>query len=135
MYNGGKIIAGLVLFLGLLTYPFYSNMGKSIDKANPSLDTPVINQLEKKECVRPKEIMKTEHMKVLDEWRDAVVRDGMRGSMVLAGRVYEKSLQNGCLMCHSNRKQFCGECHGYAGVKPYCWDCHFAEGEKEEGLL
>lgn len=135
MYNGGKIIAGLVLFLGLLTYPFYSNMGRSIDKANPSLDTPVINQLEKKECVRPKEIMRTEHMKVLDEWRDTVVREGMRGTIVVAGRLYEQSLQNGCMLCHSNKKEFCTECHGYAGVKPYCWDCHFSEKEKEEGLL
>jgi len=135
MYNGGKIIAGLVIFLGLLTYPFYSNMGRSIDKANPSLDTPVINQLEKKECVQPKEIMRTEHMKVLDQWRDAVVRDGMRGTIAVAGRIVEKGLQNGCLQCHSNKKEFCTECHNYAGVKPYCWDCHFSEKEREEGLL
>ena len=132
MYDKGKIIAGLVIFFGLLTFPFLINMGRSIDKANPSLDTPVINGLEKKECVKPKEVMRTEHMKVLDDWRDAVVREGMRGSMTIGGRVYEKSLQNGCMVCHSNRSQFCGECHGYAGVKPYCWDCHFV---KEEGQI
>jgi hypothetical protein len=132
MYDKGKIIAGLVIFFGLLTFPFLINMGRSIDKANPSLDTPVINGLEKKECVKPREVMRTEHMKVLDDWRDAVVREGMRGSMTIGGRVYEKSLQNGCMVCHSNRSQFCAECHGYAGVKPYCWDCHFV---KEEGQI
>ena len=137
MYNGGKIIAGLVIFLGLVAYPFYSNMSKSISMAMPSIDTPVISQLEKTECVKPKEVMRTDHMKILDDWRDEVVRNGERGIISVGGRVFEKSLQNGCMMCHSNKKQFCGECHGYAGVKPYCWDCHFVKEDlvKEEGQL
>jgi hypothetical protein len=23
-----------------------------------------------------------------------------------------------------SKKQFCEECHTYASVKPYCWECH-----------
>jgi hypothetical protein len=136
MYNGGKIIAGLIIFLGLLTYPVWSNVGRSMDKITPNLDTPVINKLDKKECVQPKEEMRTGHMKVLDEWRDDVIRNGKRDIIHLGGKVFEKSLQNGCMQCHSNKSKFCTKCHNYAGVKPYCWDCHFViEEEKKEGQL
>jgi len=131
MYNGGKIIFGLIIFLALVTFPFYSNMGGSAKKAMPSLDTPVIHALAKKECVRSGEYMKKEHMKVLDQWRDEVVREGKREKITVGGREFDKSLQNGCLQCHSNREQFCVECHKYAGVDPYCWDCHFdREGDR-----
>jgi len=132
MYNGGKIIAGLIIFFGLVTVPFYSNFGKTAAKVTPKLDNPVINQLEKKECVKPKEYMWAEHMKVLDEWRDEVVREGKRGKMIVGGIEIERSLQNGCLKCHSNVKTFCDVCHTAAGVKPYCWDCHFIN---EEGQI
>jgi len=132
MYDKGKIIAGLVIFLGLFTFPLYTNLGRSVEKARPSLDTPVINQLETKECVRPAEYMKKEHMKVLNAWRDEVVREGKRETFYIGGMAFEKSLQNGCMKCHSNKTKFCDECHGYAGVKPYCWDCHFST---KEGLL
>jgi hypothetical protein len=132
MYNGGKIIAGLILFLALLTFPFYINKGKALEEVKPSIDTPVINQLAKKECIRPKDEMKAGHMKILDEWRDEVVRNGNRELVNVAGRIFEKSLQNGCLQCHSNKKKFCDECHSYAGVDPYCWDCHFV---REEGQI
>lgn len=132
MYNGGKIIAGLILFLALLTFPFYINKGKALEKVKPSIDTPVINQLSKKECIRPKDEMKAGHMKILNEWRDEVVRDGNRGLVSVGGSIFEKSLQNGCLQCHSNKKQFCDKCHSYAGVDPYCWDCHFV---REEGRI
>jgi hypothetical protein len=132
MYDGGKIVAGLIIFIVLVTFPFYANMGRSIEKANPSLDTPVINQLDKKECIKSKDVMKSAHMQILDEWRDEVVREGKREVISVGGRMVEKSLQNGCMQCHSNKKEFCNECHVYAGVKPYCWDCHLAE---EEDLL
>jgi hypothetical protein len=134
MYNGSKIIIGLIIFLGIATFPFYSNMGKSAVIPMPSTDTPVINSLDKRECVRDGEYMKKEHMKVLDEWRDEVVREGKRDVIHVGGKVFEKSLQNGCMQCHSNKSKFCDECHGYAGVKPYCWDCHhFREEGRNNG--
>jgi hypothetical protein len=34
------------------------------------------------------------------------------------------SLEDTCFKCHSNTSQFCDSCHTYAGVQPYCWDCH-----------
>ncbi len=127
MYNGGKIILGLIIFVALATYPFYTNFGKTVElpselSAGPDEmhmgNIPLIN-------------MRSDHMKLLDQWRDEVVRDGNR-FIEYDGDQYEKSLQQGCLGCH-DKQEFCTRCHSYAGVKPYCWDCHFAEGE--EGLL
>lgn len=132
MYDGGKIIAGLIIFLALVTFPLYSNFGKSVATLTPSLDTPVIQQLEKKECVEPKDFMRAEHMKLLNDWRDAAVRDTNRVYVSSSGRHYDISLQDTCMKCHSNKETFCNSCHDYAGVKPYCWDCHFVN---EEGKI
>jgi hypothetical protein len=68
-------------------------------------------------------------MKVLDDWRDEVLRDGDRTPVEVDGVKYEKSLMNGCMKCHTEKKKFCDECHTYTSVKPYCWDCHFLPKE------
>jgi hypothetical protein len=73
--------------------------------------------------------MRTSHMKLLDDWRDEVLRDGDRTPIEVDGVKYEKSLMNGCMKCHEDKKKFCDECHTYASVKPYCWDCHFLPKE------
>jgi len=41
MYNRGKILAGLVIFLALLTFPFWYGKGRTAPPALP-LDTPEI---------------------------------------------------------------------------------------------
>lgn len=129
MYDSGKIIAGIVIFLLFVTFPFYWNLGKVAAKPDPSIDTPVIKQMEKKQCVESKQAMKTLHMQLLNDWRDAVVRDGQRLYVATDGKTYNMSLQNTCMNCHSNKKKFCDECHNYMAVKPYCWDCHIQPKE------
>lgn len=133
MYDTGKIIAGLVIFLALVTFPFYSNIGKASDKLELKTDTPEISKLPEAErkCVEPKSYMRAEHMKMLNNWRDAVVRDGERIFVSSSGKQYDMSLQNTCMKCHSNKKNFCDKCHNYMAVKPYCWDCHIAPKENE----
>ena len=133
MYNGGKIIIGLIIFVGLVTFPFLYTGGKATAKPDPKVDTPEILKLPKDErkCVESKEYMKTEHMKMLNDWRDWVVRDGDGVYINADGKKYNMSLQNTCMKCHSNKKKFCDECHNYTAVKPYCWDCHIAPKEKE----
>ncbi|GBD98953.1 hypothetical protein BMS3Abin07_00984 [bacterium BMS3Abin07] len=131
MYDGGKILIGIIIFLAVATFPIYSNFGKVIKKPDPKLDTPVIQKMKVKECVEPKEYMRKDHMQLLISWRDAALRDGDRIYKSTSGKDYHISLQNSCLKCHSNKKKFCDECHNYVSVKPYCWDCHFAK--KEEG--
>ena len=131
MSDGIKIIAGLIIVIGLVTFPVISNMGKTVNVPEPSLDTPLINQLVEKRCVESKEYMRANHMQLLNEWRDIVVRGGERTYTTQDGRPYLISLQNTCLKCHSNKEAFCDRCHTYTNVRPYCWDCHIVTKEKK----
>src|SRR3989304_2441093 len=110
MYNGSKIIAGLIIFVALATFPFLYNIGKVNAKPELKIDTPVIEQLKEKECVESEEFMKANHMQLLNKWRDMAVRDGERVYVNSKGEKYEISLQNTCLKCHSNKKEFCDKC-------------------------
>lgn len=137
IYNGGPILLGLAAFVAIATFPFWNNVGKVNAKPEPKVDTPAIMEYEKvngkKECVEPKEWMRGEHMQLLNQWRDSVVRDYNRGYKSTSnGKRWDMSLQNGCMKCHSNKKKFCDECHNYMAVKPYCWDCHIQPVEKED---
>jgi len=127
MYDGGKIILGLIIFLLIVTFPFYTNIGKPVAEIKPDLKTPEIQRLEVKECVESKAFMRAEHMKLLNDWRDAAIRNGNRSYVNSKGKGFEISLQKTCLKCHSNRDKFCNVCHTYAGVQPYCWNCHFTQ--------
>lgn len=131
MYDGGKIITGLAIFVVLVTFPYLINIGKAYPKPEPKIDTPAIQQMAEKKCVEPKQTMKTLHMQMLNDWRDSVVRDGNRIYTAADGKQYAMSLQNTCMKCHSNKKQFCDQCHNYLAVTPYCWDCHIQPKEKE----
>jgi hypothetical protein len=134
MYNGGKILLGLIIFIALVTAPFWLSGKQATAKPDPKVDTTEILKLPESErqCVESKAYMKKEHMKMLNEWRDWVVRDGVTVYTSTTGKQYTMSLQNTCMKCHSNKKNFCDECHNYAAVSPYCWDCHLEP--KEKGL-
>ena len=121
MKDKGLIIAGLIIFFALLTSPFWYNLGTASVAPEP-----VLTQKAKdaKECVLPVDYMKTEHMQLLDIWRENVVRTGKRLYVNSSGKSFEMSLSNTCLDCHSNKADFCDKCHTYASVDPYCWDCH-----------
>ncbi|MEW6442164.1 MAG: sulfate reduction electron transfer complex DsrMKJOP subunit DsrJ [bacterium] len=126
MYDAGKIIAGLLIFLALLTSPVWYNVvsGKADYQPQPQLPT------EQKECVKPAAYMKPFHMDLLNQWRDEVVRQDTRVYGTVAGQTYDKSLTSTCLSCHANKAEFCDRCHNYLGVNPYCWDCHVQPKEK-----
>ena len=40
------------------------------------------------------------------------------------GKKFLASLSNTCMECHSNKTQFCDQCHNYVAVAPNCWGCH-----------
>ncbi|OKY73880.1 MAG: cytochrome C [Desulfobulbaceae bacterium DB1] len=120
MYDRGKIIPGLIIFVGLMLFAIFNNAGKKVEA--PKLEKPVGY----KECVKPIDYMKQSHMVLLNEWRDEVIREGKREMIEVEGKLYEKSLQNGCMHCHTSKKKFCDVCHTFASVYPYCWDCHVA---------
>lgn len=131
MHDAGKIIPGLIIFAAIVTFPFYYNMGKAVARPEPKLDTPAIQELKEKRCVESKEFMRANHMQLLNQWRDAVVRDGNNVYIGSNGKKYTMSLQNTCMKCHSNKKNFCDSCHKYVAVRPYCWDCHIAPKESK----
>lgn len=132
MYDKGKIIPMLIIFIVLVAFPFLYNktIGKTSAKLKVSLDTPVIKKMSKKQCIKPTNVMRNEHMKILDEWRKSVIRNGEREYGIIDGVKYEKSLEKTCIHCHSNKKDFCDKCHNYVNVKPYCWNCHIVCGGK-----
>jgi hypothetical protein len=120
MYDAGKIIFGLVVFLVLITSPIWYNAASGQGSYAP--DPKIVTS--EKECVAPAEYMKSMHMDLLNEWRDHVVRDGVRIYESYNGKKYDMSLSNTCMECHHNKADFCDSCHHYAGIDPYCWNCH-----------
>jgi hypothetical protein len=124
MHDAGKISAGLVIFLALVTVPVWYQAARGAETKPPELSMATGGS----ECVAPTEYMRALHMDLLNVWRDEAVRDGDRGYVGLGGKVYEKSLTGTCIGCHSDKEAFCDRCHDYVGAEPYCWDCHGESG-------
>ena len=120
MYNTGKVITGLVIFLILITLPVWYNMATGKAGYVPELEKAAKGEY----CVRDTDYMISNHMDLLNEWRDSAVRKDERFETGRDGTRYERSLTNTCLDCHVNKDKFCDRCHNYMGVQPYCWSCH-----------
>ncbi len=129
MRDSRYIITGLIVFVVLLTFPLWSNAGKAASPPQPNLDTPAIQNLEQKQCVEATEYMRADHMQLLEDWRNQVVREGKRIYVAANGKEYEMSLENSCFECHSSKTQFCDQCHNYLDVEPDCWTCHLEPKE------
>jgi hypothetical protein len=114
------IVAGLGLFLGLVTFPVWYNVAAGTRPEAPAPARPATAT----SCVAPREYMRASHMTLLVQWREDVVRRGDRRYVAGDGRRYEKSLTGTCLKCHVDKAKFCDRCHDYAGVTPACTDCH-----------
>ncbi|EGW39648.1 sulfate reduction electron transfer complex DsrMKJOP subunit DsrJ [Desulfosporosinus sp. OT] len=151
MYKGGKIIVGLVIFLAFLTFPFFYNMGKA--NAGPENLDANLKQAADSQCVEPADYMRNNHMQLLNQWRQAYVRDGLTEYTNSQGKTFEINIDT-CTKCHSTgaasntsgvsnpavnevgvsnpavntSDQFCVSCHDYASVKPTCWSCHSEPG-------
>jgi hypothetical protein len=126
MYDGGKIVAGIIIGLVLLTFPIWYTHGMTPKKPDVKLPE------KEKKCVQETPYMKVKHMQLLDLWRDSTVRTAKRVYVAEDGRKFNMSLQNTCMSadCHAKKSEFCDRCHNYTGVVPYCWDCHIAPKEE-----
>ena len=143
MYNKNYIILGLVIFAAIALAPLLVNIGsanyKTPELAKPmkhveplGYDSKVREEYLKANpsaaqdpaCVIPAKEMRSEHMQMLDTWRDIALREGKRAYTAKDGSVWEVSLQNTCMKCHGDKVDFCDKCHDTNSVKPYCWDCH-----------
>ena len=115
------IVAGIFIFVVLLSFPFWFNLGK----ATPAPELVLTDKAKAaKVCVMPTDYMRAEHMQLLDVWRHNVVRNAQRTFVNTSGKEFNMSLSNTCLDCHANKAEFCDRCHNFASVRPYCWDCH-----------
>lgn len=120
MYDKGKILTGLAVFVVFMTYPFWNNIG-SAAYVRPELE----KAKQGTQCIESVEFMRAEHMAMLNDWRDEVVRDGSHEyQSTLNNQIFQKSLTKTCMACHENKDKFCDKCHDTVAVDPYCWDCH-----------
>lgn len=121
MYDASKVITGIIIFVLLVASPLFYNLATGQASYVPELKTDDAGS----QCVRSKEFMKARHMELLNQWRTEVVRGGDRFFTAPDGKVYEKSLTNTCMNCHTQKEEFCDKCHDYTGVgQPKCWNCH-----------
>jgi len=131
IYDREIVVIGLAIFVALISFPFWFNLGK----AAPAPELKLSDKAKAaKQCIAPTPYMRAEHMAILDVWRDTVVRDAKRVYSVNDGRQFNMSLstgENSCMGCHVTKADFCDKCHNYASVRPYCWDCHIAPKENK----
>ena len=120
MYDGKKIVPGLIIFFGLMTYPIWNS---AVNGKAGYIPKPKISP-DKKECVEPKAYIRVYHKELLEDWKTSVVRNGTRIYVATNKKRYNMSLTKTCMNCHTDKTEFCDQCHNYAGVSNKCWDCH-----------
>ncbi len=127
MYNAKFVILGILIFVGLFTSPFWAGLlGKNYT------ETGIVLPKNEKECVENVDFMRNQHMRLLNEWRDEALRNENRVYVASSGKKWTVSLQNTCLKCHENYKEFCDKCHVANSVDTYCWPCHIIpQGSKQ----
>ena len=120
MYDGGKVIVGLLIFVGVAAFPIWYAAASG---DTGSLPEPRLPEGEDR-CIESTEFMRASHMALLKSWRDAVVREDKHVYVATDGRHWEMSLSGTCMSCHTNRTEFCTACHAKFDVQPTCWQCH-----------
>jgi [DsrC]-trisulfide reductase subunit J len=127
--NKSNVLILVIVFVVLFTSPWWLNFVSGEKTPPPDLTYP--DKIYGEECVMDVKYMTANHMDLLNEWRDKVVRGDER-FFEFQGKQWEMSLTNTCMKCHSDKVNFCDKCHDYVDVNPYCWDCHVTP---EEGTV
>lgn len=124
MYNSRIVLAGIIVFVVLFSSPFWAGyFGQSYKSTG-------IVAPEEKSCIEDVDFMRAQHMRLLNEWRDEALRKENRVYVSAKdGKKWAISLQNTCMKCHTNYKDFCAKCHVANSVYPYCWTCHIIPTE------
>ena len=126
MYDRGKILIGIGVFLVLVLLPAWYVAARGGQNEIPEID----RTTKAPTCMRDPAWMRASHMDLLDEWRHDVVRGtGPSWDTDTGGTRRPKSLTGTCLGCHASQQAFCARCHDSMGVNNSCWDCHHIPGE------
>ena len=124
MSDRTKVLIALAVVLVLAAFPTWQALGAAGGAGRPELELPE----NETQCVEDTDFMTARHMELLNQWRNAVVREGETEYTSTSGETYTMSLTGTCMDCHDNREVFCTRCHDYANVAPRCWDCHVEPG-------
>lgn len=127
MKSRALIGTGLLIFLALVLLPAWYAAARPGSGQAPELELP----RDSATCIEDVETMRSHHVALLNEWRNLVVRDGLRTDTSSTGVVRPMSLTGTCLGCHGKAETFCTRCHDYSAVKLPCWDCHAEEPSHE----
>jgi hypothetical protein len=122
VHDSSKVIVGIAVFLIIVLSPIWYNVLKGQASYVPELIFPI----NEKQCVESLSYMRTNHIALLNLWKETAVRTGERIYKAGDGKTYTMSLAGTCMKCHSNKADFCDRCHNYVDVQPKCWDCHVA---------
>jgi hypothetical protein len=120
MGDRAKALTGLAAVLILAAFPMWQTLVAADEAGRPELELPE----DETQCVEDTEYMSARHMELLNQWRNAVVREGETEYTSTSGETYTISLTGTCMDCHDNREAFCTRCHDYSNVAPRCWSCH-----------
>jgi hypothetical protein len=128
MRDKSKILLGLALFVILVTFPFWGRLAAAGEPEVGRAELVYPDPSKATACVEDSAWMTSNHMNLLNDWRDGLVRNGITEYTSSSGVRYYPSLTKTCLDCHENRDEFCTRCHDYANVTPTCWECHTTPG-------
>ncbi len=120
MYSTKWVIAGIVVFLIAMTLPVWYNAAMGEQITPPKLVLPK----NKTHCVESESYMISDHMELLVKWREMNVRKGEGFYISNTYDVPYKTQLVQCFQCHKSYDDFCGKCHNFVGVRPYCFECH-----------
>ena len=88
------------------------------------------------ECVEPGDVMRREHMHLLDHQRERSVIDGERDgkySLVACMDCHNPVDAAGQAPRYDDQQHFCSACHAYASVDIDCFECHADRGYGSAG--
>ena len=132
MNDKPRIMLGLAIFLAVATFPIWYTLGFAAYSGDEPAPPSRKYADEAPRCIEDKQWMAGNHMVLLNQWRDEVVRQGNAELYKSRdGEEHVKSLTLTCLECHSKPEMCdadgntsCTQCHDYADVQPRCWNCH-----------
>jgi hypothetical protein len=101
MHNRVMIAILIVSFLLVATLPFWYGKITGSSAIKPILEPPSGGE---KVCIETAAYMREYHTELLKQWRDSVVRDGIRTYRAKDGKEYTISLSNTCLRCHTDKQ-------------------------------